>query len=339
MSYREEHKKLTTKTAKARVLTENELCSYKTHIESLCTAKGIDPDSYPDTYKSIRDDIFGQQKKPSAKFICELRNKYYPRRRRNKEHLDKILSYSPNSILNASAEKVSEDDIYIVHKRLVEYNNNDDIPKGRIEAEKAFVTFQYKTPIITDVLKFSMRVSWWLRIRQIIDLCNIEPSDELKTIFELHLAECEIKEAYQNRSEKELFISKLEKAQLHLAKVPVVYQNSENYYYWVGRWYLEYWWITIQTNNKSKLRLALDNLCKAMEVAQSKKWWLLSYVCIIKKSLKQKFTEELNSFKIAINKRREKHPLLVSAKIYSITYQILEDYYTKKTGLNCCSTR
>jgi hypothetical protein len=220
------------------------------------------------------------------------------------------------------------------HKRLRDYNNNDDIPTGRLEAEVAFITYRYRYPkIIKDLFMFNMRQMRWARINQVIEACDIEQSEELKTIFELHLAECEIKKALQNKDNKHSFLEKLNEAEKHLGLVPPDFQQSENYYYWTGRCYLESWWITRDSKNISILGQALDNFKWALNIAGPDSWWLLIYICIVKSIQLKKFRTELDSFKTAVNKRRIKHPRLASAKIYLITGQILDDYCDNKNDL------
>ncbi|MDB5088593.1 MAG: hypothetical protein JWR09_2587 [Mucilaginibacter sp.] len=226
-----------------------------------------------------------------------------------------------------------EEEIRNTHKNLLEYNNNDDIPTGRLEAEKAFKRFGYSPIIIKDLFRFNMRLSKWGRISQVIEECKIEQSDELKTIFELGLAESKIKEAYQYKHDKLPFQALLKEADTHIGLVPISFQESENYYYWTGRYYLESWWITWKSGNVSLLGQALDNFTDALKLAGPNAWWLLAYICIVKNIQDKNFKTDLDTCKTAVIKRRNLHQRLVSAKIYLITSQILEDICCNKNDL------
>lgn len=224
------------------------------------------------------------------------------------------------------------EEIYVIHKKLLNHKNNDDILTGRIEAEKAFDEIGYAPLIVKDLFSFNILSNLRGRVADVIKDYEGIPTGELTTIFQLHLVECAIKDAYENKNDIMVFKEHLKSAQTHLTSVPHLHQSTESYYYWSGRYYLEAWWMTKDSNNISNLRRALYFFNKA-NVEKPDGWWLLAYICITKRILSQEYSKELNSCLGLIKKRREDDPLLVSAKIYLIIAQIMEDDYLKKNDL------
>jgi len=202
---------------------------------------------------------------------------------------------------------------------------NDEFRDGLKLAESYFIKYGSHPKILKHVLRFNLRDKNWPRIKEIINgLDDSELIDEQRKLCMFALFESGLREAYEFRSHSSKFKNAIQNLRQHLNHVPISQRDNSQYFYLLGRWHLERWWIYRTDSNPSNLAQALSSFTHAQNINDT--WWTQCFKCIVLKLLnRQEFKTEVKMFQQRILKIQENNQRQPSVKLYCIAAIILAD--------------
>lgn len=210
-------------------------------------------------------------------------------------------------------------------KRLQHLYEQDEILIGVEESNQAYSKFGNHPKILRHAFRFNMRVKGWQKINSIVEeLLKEKQSEEVITLCNLALFECEVREAYSHfRFDKNEQNKKIRYAKKYLDKIPDSQHENKEYWYWLGRWYLELWYST-EGSDDTDLKLSLSYFEKSLQLKYS--WFVHCYKCINLKLLNNKtFKAELKKYTDIIIKEKEQQKKRPAVRTYRIASFALND--------------
>lgn len=242
----------------------------------------------------------------------------------------RILNCFANKFLEATSQAVtkSQNDhnaLTEIIKHLQQLYKEDDILIGVEKANQAFLKYGAHPKILRHAFRFNMRVKDWHKINSIVEeLQKKNQSEEIITLCNLALFECEVREAYSNfRFDKNEQNKKIRYAKKYLDKIPDSQHDNKEYWYWLGRWYLELWYST-EGSDDTDLKLSLSYFEKSLLLKYS--WFVHCYKCMTLKLLDRKdFKAELKKYTDVIIEEKIKQPKRPSVRTYRISAFALND--------------
>ncbi|HZZ74666.1 MAG TPA: hypothetical protein VFE04_02025 [Puia sp.] len=219
---------------------------------------------------------------------------------------------------------VEQKPLDLINERLQQLYKTDYIDIGVKEANRAYEIHGPDYKLLRHLFRFNLRDKNWEKVRATVAALDMETlSDQLVTLCQLALFECELRESYVlYRKDKAELVARIRKAKQFLNAVPLSQQDYEEYYYWSGRWFLETWYVG-GNNDMAILKSALS--CMEKTIAKKDKWFYLCYQCIILKLLKHDGRKtEIDRFFQIMKKQRDESPDQPSIRTYSITSFLLK---------------
>lgn len=235
---------------------------------------------------------------------------------------DKFPSIAENKV---SFESADQNAIFEISKQLQHLYEQDQILEGVEKANLAYDTYKTHPKILRHVFRFNMRVKNWPKINAVIEeLSKKELSDKVVALCNLALFESELRKAYSNyRFDRSEQSTKIIEAKRYLEKIPQSQHNNKEYWYWLGRWYLELW-LSTEGTDIVDLKLSLSCFEKSLQLKYS--WFCHCYKCIILMLLGNKTTkEEIKKFTEIIIEEKKRQPKRPAVRTYMITALILND--------------
>lgn len=239
-----------------------------------------------------------------------------------KELVPRIKKVLPKTKPKPTIRKTEVDYDAIVQELQVMYETGQ-INKGIERSDMLVGECGTHPKILKRILRFHMRVRNWGMVRAIIKELQLNSlPDDLVTVCQLALYECEMRESYLlYKEDKTELRKKLQNSRKYLNEVPKSCQNHEEYLYKLGRWYLQLWWITKEFSTLSHAVLCFERAIKLHY-----RWWIHCYKCIVLKLMKNsEFETETVKYKKAIFEMLEIRPKQPSVRIHCISAFVLQD--------------
>lgn len=202
----------------------------------------------------------------------------------------------------------------------------DEILKGVEKANQAYSKYGAHPKILRHFFRFNMRLNRWQKIStEAAKILECSSNDKVFTLCKLAMCEWKLRDAYSNINpqNKEHQLTQINSAQRDLDSVPETQHDNKEYWYWQGRWYME-WWYYNGGINISDLKLALSHFKESLKLKDS--WFCDCYKCIILKLLENNtFKAEVKSFTKKIIDEKERQPNRPAVRTYRITSFVLND--------------